>query len=91
MSALEEREGPKFKVNSELGYQKKRCSECEVDVRKQYFRMSLCQYVSMSICQNANFQLRYQNESCSKCHQEKVVKKFESERECERVRESGRV
>ena len=34
--------------------------------------MSVCQYeyVSMSICQNATFQLRYQNESCSKCHKD---------------------
>ena len=30
------------------------------------------------LCQNAAFQLRYQNESCSKCHQEKVVKECES-------------
>ena len=44
-------------------------------------------YVNMSICQNATFQLRYQNENCSKCHQEKVVKKFEREREKEWVRE----
>ena len=84
--------GQKFKVNSELSYQKKSCSECQQDVRKQYFSMSICPYVNMStcpyvnmsICQNATFQLRYQNESCSKCHQEKVVK------ECERVRESKR-
>ena len=40
---------------------------------------TLYQYVSMSICQKATFQLRYQNESCSKCHQEKVMKKFERE------------
>jgi len=46
----------------------------------QHVSMSVCQYVDMSEC---NFQLRYQNESCSKCHQEKVVKKFESEREKE--------
>ena len=52
--------------------------------------MLICQYVSISICQNTTFQLRYQNESCSKCHQEKVVKKFESERERERVGESER-
>ena len=26
--------------------------------------------VSMSICQNATFQLRYQNESCLECHQD---------------------
>merc|ERR1712016_101594 len=129
MSALEEDGGgPKFRVNSELSYQKKSCSECQQDVRKQYFNMSICPYVNMStcqhvsmsicqyvrmqlfslvikmkvvqnvktiseniisvcqhvsmsicpyvnmsICQNATFQLRYQNESCSKCHQEKVV------------------
>ena len=29
-----------------------------------------CQTVSMSIFQNATFQLRYQNESCSECHQD---------------------
>ena len=54
--------------------------------------MSVCQYVNMSICHNATFQLRYQNESCSKCHQEKVVKRFEREREWEwvRVRKSER-
>ena len=50
--------------------------------------MSICPYVNMSICQNATFQLRYQNESCSKCHQEKVVKKLEPERV--RERKSGR-
>ena len=44
----------------------------------------------MSICQNATFQLGYQNESCSKCHQEKVVKKFERERVRERERKSER-
>ena len=43
----------------------------------QHVSMSICPYVNMSICQNATFQLRYQNENCSKCHQEKVVKKFE--------------
>merc|ERR1711993_35511 len=48
----------------------------------QYVSMSICPYVNMSICQNATFQLKYQNESCPKCHQEKVVKKFEREREC---------
>ena len=31
---------------------------------------SVCQYVNMSVCQNATFQLRYQNESCSKCHKD---------------------
>ena len=35
-----------------------------------YVIMSIRQYVSMSICQNATFQLRYQNESCSECHQD---------------------
>ena len=61
----------------------------------------ICPFVNVSICQNATFQLRYQNESCSKCHQEKVVKECESvcekEREsvfvcvCERERERERV
>ena len=32
-----------------------------------YVNMSTCQYVSMSICKNATFQLSYQNESCSEC------------------------
>ena len=50
-------------------------------LERHYVTMSICQYVNMSICQNATFQLSYQNENCSKCHQEKVVKKFESERE----------
>ena len=59
-----------------------RMSENNISVC-QYVRMSTCPYVNMSICQNATFQLRYQNESCSKCHQEKVVKKFEREREKE--------
>ena len=53
----------------------------------QHVSMSICPYVNMSICQNATFQLRYQNESCSKCHQEKVVKECERERESKRVRE----
>ena len=75
---------PKFLINSELSYQKKRWVEFQQDVRKQYFDMSVCQYVSMSVCQNATFQIRYQNESCSKCHQAKVVK------ECERVRVRAR-
>ena len=60
----------------------------------QNVSMSICPYVNMSLCQNATFQLRYQNESCSKCHQEIVVKKFERERvrvrERERVVEGGR-
>ena len=30
--------------------------------------MSVCQYVRMSICQKATFQLRYENGSCSKYH-----------------------
>ena len=50
----------------------------------QHVSVSICLYVNMSICQNATFQLRYQNERCSKCHQEKVVKKFEHERVRER-------
>ena len=60
----------------------------------QHVSMSICLYVNMSICQNATFQHRYQ--SCSKCHEEKVVKKFERERErvrdrlSERERESRR-
>ena len=29
----------------------------------------------MSICQNATFQLRYQNESCSECHQDVILKR----------------
>ena len=37
--------------------------------------MSVCQYVSMSICQNATFQLRYQNESCSECHHDVILKR----------------
>ena len=55
MSALEGGEGeeePKFKVNSELSYQNKSCSECQQDVRKHYDSMSTCQYVD--ICQNVN-------------------------------------
>ena len=55
MSAPEEGEGgQKFKVNSELSYQKKTCSECQQDVRKQYFSMSTCQYVNMSTCQHVS-------------------------------------
>ena len=76
-------EEPKFQTNSKLCYQNKRCVEVQQDVRKHYVSMSTCQYVNMSIYQNATFQLRYQNETCSKCHQEKVVKKFERERERE--------
>ena len=34
----------------------------------QYVDMSEWQYVSMSICQKATFQLRYENGSCSKYH-----------------------
>ena len=52
--------------------------------------MSVCQYVRLLIFQNATFQLRYRNERCSKCHQEKVVKKFEREREGERKSERER-
>ena len=51
----------------------------------QYVCMSICQYVNMSICQNVTFQLRYQNESCSKCHQEKVVKECEREGDSENL------
>ena len=36
----------------------------------QHVSMSICPYVNMLICQNATFQLRYQNESCSKCHKD---------------------
>ena len=53
---------------------KKRCVECQQDVGKQYFRMSVRQYVSKSIYQNTTFQHGYQNESCSECYQEKIVK-----------------
>ena len=72
--------GIKMKVvknlfTSQPSYQKKSCSECQKDFRKQYQK---CQYVILSICQNATFhlryhatfQLRYQNESCSECHQD---------------------
>ena len=37
--------------------------------------ISVCQHVSMSICQNATFQLRYQNESCSECHHDVILKR----------------
>ena len=67
MSAPGEDGEPKNLFTSEPSPQNKSCSECQQDVRKKYFGMSICQYVSMSICQNATFQLRYQNESCSKC------------------------
>ena len=33
---------------------------------RQYVSVSVC--VSMSVCQYATFQIRYQNESCSECH-----------------------
>ena len=66
-------------------------SHCVIMTKCQYVNFSICQYVSKFIinclcqyviilCQYATFQLRYQNESCSECHQEKVVK------ECENVR-----
>ena len=32
-----------------------------------YVNMFIGQYFNMSICQNATFQLSYQNESCSEC------------------------
>ena len=38
----------------------------------QHVSMSICPYVNMSICQNATFQLRYQNESCSECHHDVI-------------------
>ena len=46
---------------------------------------TLCQqyYMNMSVCRYVRMQL-FQNESCSKCHQEKFVK------ECDRVWESER-
>ena len=56
-------EEAKILFTSEPSDQNKSCSECQQDV-------SICQYVSMSICQNATFQIRYQNESCSECHQD---------------------
>ena len=34
-----------------------------------YASMSVRQYASMPVCQNDIFQLKYQNESCSECHQ----------------------
>ena len=49
-----ELEGQKFKVNSELSYQNKSCSECQQDVRKHYVSMSICPYVNMSTCQYVN-------------------------------------
>ena len=64
---------PKFYVDSELSYQNKSSSECQQDVRKHYVSMSICPYVNISICQNATFQLRYQNESCS---ERRIVRKF---------------
>ena len=51
--------------------------------------MSLgCQKVSMSICQNAIFQLRYQNESCSGC-QKDVRKQYFSMSICQYVSKEG--
>ena len=50
-------EGQNFKVNSELSYQNKSCSECQQDVRKYYVNMSVCQYVNMSVCQYVRMQL----------------------------------
>ena len=35
----------------------KSCSECQQDVRKQYFSMSICQYVEMSECQYFRMQI----------------------------------
>ena len=52
-----------FKANSVLSYQKKSSLECQYDGRKTYVG-------TMSICQNATFKLRYQNESCSECHKD---------------------
>ena len=40
------------------------------DLYSRALRMSEHYYVILSICQNATFQLRYQNESCSKCHKD---------------------
>ena len=34
----------------------------------QNVNMSIFQYVNMSVCQNATFQFRYQNKSCSEYH-----------------------
>ena len=42
-------EGGQKKVNSELSYQNKSCSECQQDVRKHYVNMSVCRYVRMQL------------------------------------------
>ena len=40
----------------------------KMKVVQNVIRMSYSQYVIMSICQNATFQFRYQNENCSECY-----------------------
>ena len=68
-------EEPKILFTCEPSDQNKSCSECQQDVRNIFFAMSICQYVSMSICQRSQkfyslLSLSDQNKSCSECQED---------------------
>ena len=79
MSAPGEEGGQKFKVNSELSYQNKSCSECQQDVRKHCVNMSVCRYVRMQL-----LSLGIKMKVVPNVIRRKLLK---SVIECERVRE----
>ena len=61
-----EGEGPKFKVNCELSYQNKTCSECQQDVRKTVTQADrqTDRQTERKIEDRKTFQLSYQNKNC---------------------------